>query len=104
MFDNQRRFPMGRKKEKGKKGGEEGKNGKKSSGPSGCGSRAHNASQWNGEKALKNAVLANGFLEAFLIALDAEDAGFHGLSIFQKLETRHCAGHRLMEHGRELAV
>ncbi len=95
---------MGRKKEKGKNGGEEQKKKDKSSGQSGCGSRAHNASQWNGEKALKNAVLANGFLEAFLIALDAEDAGLHGLSVFQKLETRHCAGHQLVEHGRELAV
>ena len=92
---------MGRKKEKAKKGG--GEEAKKSSGLSGCGGRAHVASQWGEEKSLKNAVIHCGFLEAFLTALEAEDAGLCGLTLFSKLETRHSAGSRLVEHGRELA-
>ena len=89
---------MGRKK---KKGDEENKK-KKNSGPNGCGARAHLASEWGGGKSLKNAVLNNGYIEGFVLACSAEDAGLRGLSAFHQLETMHCAGSRLVEHGREL--
>lgn len=90
---------MGKKK---KKGDEEQKK-KKDSGPSGCGGRAHVAADWGGEKSLKNSVINCGFLEAFLTALDAKDAGLPGIEAFQKLETKHSIGPKLVEVGRELA-
>lgn len=86
-----------------KKKDDSGQKKKKDSGPAGCGGRSHTASSWGGEKSLKNSVINCGFLEAFLTALDAEDADLPGLEAFSKIETKHSLGPQLVEVGRELA-
>ena len=72
---------MAKKKKKGE-------DQKKQKGSKGAGNANHKAG-WNAVKALKNAVISNGYVESYLIALDAEDAGLPGIWNFRKLENEH---------------
>lgn len=83
---------MAKKKKKGEE--QEKKKGSKK----GAGNTDHKAG-WNAVKSLKNAVISNGYVESYLIALDAEDAGLPGLWNFQNLETGHYDSNGKWEQG-----